>query len=136
MTRAEGRGTMTAMRYRIVKEMAFAAGHFIRGHAGECARPHGHNYRVRLHLGADELDEIGMVMDFADVKTMLGEILEPLDHRMINEVPPFTERNTTAELIAEHVGLEVARRLGDGRVALTRVEVWENDTSCAIYEAP
>ncbi len=122
--------------YRIVKEIGFAAGHFIRGHAGECRHPHGHNYRLRLHLEAGELDPLGMVADFADVKTMLEEVVAPLDHRMINEVPPFTECNTTAELIAEHVFREVERRLGGahGRVRVARVEVWENDTSCAVFE--
>jgi 6-pyruvoyl-tetrahydropterin synthase len=54
---------------------------------------------------------------------------------MINEVPPFTERNTTAELIAEHVAQQMERRLGDERVRLVRVEVWETDTACAVYEA-
>jgi 6-pyruvoyltetrahydropterin/6-carboxytetrahydropterin synthase len=121
--------------YRILKELSFAAGHFIRGHAGECRHPHGHNYRVRLHLETAELDALGMVADFADVKAMLRDIVSPLDHRMINEVPPFTERNTTAELIAEFVFREAERRLGPGRVRVARVEVWENDTSCAVFEA-
>lgn len=121
--------------YRILKELSFAAGHFIRGHAGECRHPHGHNYRLRLHLEASELDPLGMVADFADVKAMLQDIVSPLDHRMLNEVPPFTERNTTAELIAEFVFREAARRLGPGRVRVARVEVWENDTSCGVFEA-
>ncbi len=121
--------------YRILKELSFAAGHFIRGHAGECRHPHGHNYRVRLHLETAELDALGMVADFADVKAMLRDIVSPLDHRMINEVPPFTERNATAELIAEFVFREAERRLGPGRVRVARVEVWENDTSCAVFEA-
>ncbi len=121
--------------YRIVKELSFAAGHYIRGHAGPCRHPHGHNYRLRVHLEASELDRLGMVADFADVKTLLAEVVAPLDHRMINDVPPFTERNTTAELLAEFVFREAERRLGAGRVRVARVEVWENDTSCAIFEA-
>ncbi len=121
--------------YRILKELSFAAGHSIRGHPGECRHPHGHNYRLRLHLVAAELDELGMVADFAEVKSMLETIVAPFDHRMINEVPPFTERNTTAELIAEFVFREAERRLKGERVRVARVEVWENETSCAVFEA-
>lgn len=124
--------------FRISKDFTFAAGHSIRGHTGGCENLHGHNYRVRIHLEAEELDELGMVMDFADLKAMAAEILGPFDHRVINDVPPFDEVNTTAELLAEYVHGETARRLeatADGRrVGVARIEVWENDTSCAIYE--
>lgn len=120
--------------YRIVKELSFAAGHFIRGHDGECAHPHGHNYRLRVHLASPVLDALGMVMDFAELKAMLEEIVAPFDHRMINDVPPFTERNTTAELLAEHVFREVERRVA-GRVEVVRVEVWETESAGAVFEA-
>ena len=52
---------------------------------------------------------------------------------MINDIPPFTERNSTAELVAQYAFEEVARRLPPGR-HVRRVEVWESETSCAIYE--
>lgn len=119
--------------YRISKDFTFSAGHWIRGHAGGCETPHGHNYRVRIHLEAEELDELGMVIDFADLKAMAGDILGPFDHRMINEVEPFDERNTTAELLSEYVFGEVEKRLEGPRVRVAGVEVWENETSCAIY---
>lgn len=120
--------------FRIFKDFTFAAGHAIRGHTGGCENLHGHNYRVRIHLVAEELDELGMVMDFADLKAVAAEILAPFDHRVINDVPPFDTLNTTAELLAEYVFGEVEERIENGRVAVARVEVWENDTSCAIYE--
>jgi len=122
--------------YRISKDFTFSAGHSIRGHTGGCENLHGHNYRVRIHLQAEGLDELGMVMDFAHLKTIAADILAPFDHRVINEVPPFDERNTTAELLSEYVFREVERRLaGDPRVDVHRVEVWENDSSCAVFEA-
>jgi 6-pyruvoyl-tetrahydropterin synthase len=54
---------------------------------------------------------------------------------VINDLPPFTERNTTAELLAEYVHQQVAPLLPEGR-SVRRVEVWETETSCAIYEPP
>jgi 6-pyruvoyltetrahydropterin/6-carboxytetrahydropterin synthase len=124
--------------HTIFKDFTFSAAHAIRGHTRGCQNLHGHNYRVRVHLAADRLDELGMVLDFADVKAMMQEILGPFDHRVINDIPPFDERNTTAELVSLYVYEEVERRLGRlgdaGRVRVARVEVWENDTACAIYE--
>jgi 6-pyruvoyltetrahydropterin/6-carboxytetrahydropterin synthase len=122
--------------HTIFKDFTFAAAHAIRGHTRGCQNLHGHNYRVRVHLRAARLDELGMVLDFADLKAMMQEILGPFDHRVINEIPPFDERNTTAELLSQYVFAEVAQRLAaQERVTVARVEVWENETSCAIYEA-
>ncbi|HVT60933.1 MAG TPA: 6-carboxytetrahydropterin synthase QueD [Thermoanaerobaculia bacterium] len=133
--------------HTISKDFTFAAAHAIRGHTRGCQNLHGHNYRVRVHLRAAELDRLGMVLDFADLKAIVGEVLAPFDHRVINEIAPFDERNTTAEMLAAYVFEEVARRIpgdpgdagdaseaGDRRLAVTRVEVWENETSCAVFE--
>jgi 6-pyruvoyltetrahydropterin/6-carboxytetrahydropterin synthase len=124
--------------HSIFKDFSFSAAHAIRGHTRGCQNLHGHNYRVRVHLRAERLDQLGMVLDFADLKAIVREILGPFDHRVLNEVPPFDQRNTTAELLAAYVFDEVAGRLppgGDGRgLAVVRVEVWENDTACAAYE--
>jgi len=120
--------------FTIFKDFTFSAAHSIRGHTGGCENLHGHNYRVRIYLQARELDSLGMVMDFADLKAMAGEILGSWDHRVINEIPPFDERNTTAELLSEHVYREVEKRLSTPRVEVARVEVWENEDSCAIFE--
>jgi 6-pyruvoyltetrahydropterin/6-carboxytetrahydropterin synthase len=79
------------------------------------------------------LDELGMVIDFADLKRIVSEILGPFDHRVINELPPFDVRNTTAELLAEYVYQEADARLAGPRLAVARVEVWENESACAVY---
>jgi len=127
-----------AAKYTIFKDFELSAAHAIRGHTRGCQNLHGHNYRVRVHVSARELDPLGMVIDFADLKGVVSEVAGRFDHRVINEIPPFDEVNTTAELLAGHVYREVARRLasGDagGRVRVERVEVWETPTSCAIYE--
>ena len=70
--------------HTIFKDFTFAAAHAIRGHTRGCQNLHGHNYRVRVHLAARRLDELGMVLDFADLKAMRQEILGPFDHRVIN----------------------------------------------------
>jgi 6-pyruvoyltetrahydropterin/6-carboxytetrahydropterin synthase len=123
--------------FTVFKDFTFAAAHAIRGHTGGCENLHGHNYRVRVYAAAAELDGLGMVVDFADLKAATAEALGRFDHRVINELPPFDERNTTAELIAQYAAEEVDLRLVArfaGRVRVAKAEVWENETSCALYE--
>jgi 6-pyruvoyltetrahydropterin/6-carboxytetrahydropterin synthase len=119
--------------FTVFKDYNFSAAHAIRGHTRGCQNLHGHNYRVRVHVAAAELDALGMVIDFADLKAIIDEVVGRFDHAVINELAPFTERNTTAELLAQFVFDEVASRLPAGRLA-RRVEIWETPNSCAIYE--
>ncbi len=121
--------------YTIFKDFNFAAAHRIRGHTGGCENVHGHNYKVRVYVQAEELDELGMVIDFSDLKALLAEILGPFDHRLINEIPPFDRRNTTAELLSEYVYRQVEERLTEERIWVSRVEVWESDSCCAAFQA-
>ena len=120
--------------FTIFKDFTFSAAHAIRGHTRGCQNLHGHNYRVRVHVAAETLDPLGMVMDFADLKAIVGAVLDPFDHHVINDIPPFDQRNTTAELLAEFAFQEVSARLPEERLSVLRVEVWENDTACAVYQ--
>ncbi len=119
--------------FTIFKDYSFSAGHAIRGHARGCQNLHGHNYRVRVHVAAERLDALGMVIDFADLKAIIDAAAGRFDHAVINDLPPFDVRNTTAELLAQYVFEEVGPRLPPGR-SVRRVEIWETETSCAIYE--
>lgn len=128
-----------APKFTVFKDFHLSAAHAIRGHTRGCQNLHGHNYRVRVFATARDLDDLGMVIDFADLKTVVSEVVGPFDHRVINEIAPFDERNTTAELISQWVYRETSRRIAgrDGigrRVRVSRVEVWETPTSCAVYE--
>jgi 6-pyruvoyltetrahydropterin/6-carboxytetrahydropterin synthase len=120
--------------FTVFKDFTFAAAHAIRGHRRGCQNLHGHNYRVRVAVAAERLDPLGMVIDFADLKAITEEVVGRFDHSVINDHPPFdAERNTTAEELARWVYEEVARRLPPDR-AVARVEIWETETSCAIYQ--
>jgi 6-pyruvoyltetrahydropterin/6-carboxytetrahydropterin synthase len=122
--------------YEIAKDFVFSAAHQIRLHPGKCERLHGHNWRVRVHARASALDRLGMVVDFADLFRIVSELCSRFDHRNVNEVPPFDEVNTTAENLARFFYVEANRRLAEmqgGRVAVARVEVWENEGSLAVY---
>ena len=121
--------------YEIYKETTFSGAHRLRGYKGRCEALHGHNWRVRVSVAADALDDLGMVIDFTVLKAALEEIASKLDHVYINEVPPFDTVNPSAENLAKWFFDELYPRVNGGRARVTRVMVWESDASCAIYQA-
>ena len=122
------------MRFTVYKELEIAAAHFLREYHGKCENLHGHNYRIRVYVGADELDSEGMVLDFVELKQAMLDVIDArFDHRNINEIAPFDTLNPTAENLARHFAEELAARLDNGRVRVTECHVWETSTSCAVY---
>ncbi len=123
--------------FEISVEETFAAGHALRGYRGKCENVHGHNYKVQVTLEGAELNSIGLLVDFVEVKRILHEVADQLDHKFINDVPPFDVQNPSAENMAKYFYDEVSRRLGEcaleapARVA--HVKLWETDTSTALY---
>ncbi len=120
--------------------VTFSAAHYLKKYKGKCESLHGHNWRVEAVVSSEELDYRGMVIDFKDLKRILGKITLRLDHKLLNDVPYFSDRNTTSELIAQYIFIELSaklrRFLGASRskkVKLKEVAVWEQENSCAIY---
>jgi 6-pyruvoyltetrahydropterin/6-carboxytetrahydropterin synthase len=120
-------------RYTIFKEMDFSAAHCLREYQGMCERIHGHNYRVRVYVSANELDMEGMVVDFAELRDAMLAVLDRFDHRFINEVAPFDEINPTLEMVAAHICEAVAVEIDSDRRRVTECHVWETDHNCAVY---
>jgi 6-pyruvoyltetrahydropterin/6-carboxytetrahydropterin synthase len=118
--------------YELAIETTFAAAHRLRGYEGDCERLHGHNYRVRAVWTSDELDDLGLVVDFREAKKALRAVTGELDHRLINEHEAFKDRNPSTENIARFIyeGLEAG--VG-GRARLSHVTVWETDGASITY---
>ncbi|MCP4675435.1 MAG: 6-carboxytetrahydropterin synthase QueD [Deltaproteobacteria bacterium] len=119
--------------FQISRERVFSASHQLREYKGKCERLHGHNWRIRVHLEAAELDESGMVIDFHDLDRIMADALEPYEHRHLNEVAPFDAINPSAENLARNICERMRERLRDARVRVCRCDVWENDLSRARY---
>ncbi len=121
--------------YRVSVEDEFDAAHYLRGYQGRCEALHGHRYRVRVTLKTQLLNDIDLAYDFTLLKKHLREIMAPYDHTCLNDVPPFTEINASAENIARTVYQALAPRLSEPGVELDKVEVWESPTSRVTYSA-
>jgi len=112
----------------------YDSAHFLRNYKGKCERLHGHRYVVELALARDELDENGLAFDFVEVKYHLREIADRLDHQNLNDLPPFTDIEPTAENQARYFYDELKRRLPEPmRSAMLYVRVWETPTQWAQY---
>jgi 6-pyruvoyltetrahydropterin/6-carboxytetrahydropterin synthase len=111
----------------------FSAAHSLRGYRGKCEALHGHNWRVEVTAAADELDSLGMVIDFQELKAAVLAVLDAFDHHYLNEIPPFTEINPSSEHLARHVAAEVGRRVDTDRVRVVRCRVWESDNAYSTY---
>ena len=82
-------------RVLVSKEFTFDAAHHLHCYEGKCKNLHGHTYKVIFGISGF-VDEIGLVIDFGDMKEIWKEEIEIyLDHRYINETLP--NMNTTAE---------------------------------------
>ena len=114
----------------IWKEFRFEAAHRLpnlpEGH--KCRRLHGHSYRVRIYVEGELDENLGWILDFADIKAAFKPILEQLDHHYLNEIEGL--ENSTAEVIARWIWDRLKPRLP----ILSRVEISETCTSGCIYD--
>ncbi len=111
----------------------FSAAHHLRDYEGKCERQHGHNYRVELQLKSPIIDRSGMVADFTVLRAALDKVLQRFDHQDLNEVKPFDKLNPTAENIAKLIWEEMNLRFNTRRIKVSKVTVWETESSYATY---
>jgi 6-pyruvoyltetrahydropterin/6-carboxytetrahydropterin synthase len=120
--------------FEVTVEESFAAGHALRGYRGKCENVHGHNYKVQVTLEGEELDSIGLLVDFVELKRLIREIVARLDHRFINDLEPFTVVNPSAENMAKYFYDSLASGLSrEPAVRIRQVKIWETDTTSATY---
>jgi 6-pyruvoyltetrahydropterin/6-carboxytetrahydropterin synthase len=95
--------------FEISVDEMFSAGHALRGYKGKCENPHGHNYKVRVILEGPDLNSIGLLFDFVHLKQIMRAIIEGLDHKFLNDQPPFDKINPSAENLAKYFYEETSR---------------------------
>jgi 6-pyruvoyltetrahydropterin/6-carboxytetrahydropterin synthase len=121
--------------FEVMIERNFSSAHQLRGYKGKCENLHGHNYKIEIFARGRELDHIGLLVDFGELKTAADDIVTYLDHRNINELPPFdAELNPSAENLARYILERVAAQVGDERVQVYKVRCYETPTSVATYQ--
>jgi 6-pyruvoyltetrahydropterin/6-carboxytetrahydropterin synthase len=120
--------------FEVTIEETFAAGHALRNYRGKCENVHGHNYRCQVTLEGAELDQIGLLVDFVEVKRVVHGVLDRMDHQWLNEFPPFDVLNPSAENMARYIYEQVSEGLKTREgVRVGLVRLWETDTANATY---
>ena len=121
--------------FEVMIERNFSSAHQLRGYRGKCENLHGHNYKIEIYARGRELDNTGLLVDFVELKAAADEVVNYLDHRNINELPPFDEElNPSAENLARYILERVSSRVGDERVQVYKVRCFETPTSVATYQ--
>ncbi len=116
--------------------------HSFRGAAfGPAQRVHGATFQVEATFRAPALDELGLLVDIAVARTELRRLLDGLDYRNLDEVPELAGRNTTTEVMAQHIWGVLASAcragaLGEGgrRIAALTVTLRESPLAWASFE--
>lgn len=125
----------------IAKQFTFDAAHRLESLPADhkCHRLHGHTYRVELVI-CGPVDEIGFVVDYAEIASWWDECFGQLDHRYLNDVPGIGARSTT-EVIAAWIAVRILRRVNlfnaahqstRSGVSLAHVRVEESSTTWCI----
>ena len=130
--------------YRVTKEILFCYGHRLLNYEGKCRHLHGHNGRAVITLEAAGLDALGMVVDFSDVKRVIGAWIDAnLDHRMLlhRDDPLLPELRRLAEPVvtldvnptAENIARLIYAQGAAHGLPVVEVTLWETDHSFATY---
>ena len=108
-----------------------ACAHQLHGYDGPCKNMHGHTWHVEMVVCGNTLDGVGLLTDFKILKAKLKEVLMPLDHVVLNDLPAFKGLNPTTENLARHIYRAMALKCAP--LCLKQVQVWESDTANVIY---
>ena len=113
----------------VVKTFRFDAAHRLpnvpEGH--KCGRLHGHTFVVEIHVSGKVAEEMGWVIDFADIKKVFAPFYDQLDHRYLNDVEEL--ENPTSENIARWIWKRVEPELP----GLSTIVVKETPDSGCVY---
>ncbi len=121
--------------YQLTVTGHFAAAHSLRNFKGRCEALHGHNWKVEVVVSGDKLDQADLLMDFGELKKLMNQALDRLDHRYLNELPPFDQVNPSSEMIAKWLFEQIARDLPP-QVKMHSVSAWESHNAKATYLGP
>ena len=119
--------------FEICVEAQFSAAHSLSGYHGNCSEIHGHNWIVEVFVRCRELNNIGIAIDFRNVKQTIKEIIENIDHTYLNEHPEFKDMNPSSENIARFLYRELGGKINSDNVTVSKVKVSETRSAGAYY---
>ena len=122
-------------KYTVRVEARFESAHYLREYRGISEPLHGHSYKVEADLAGrgGGVDADAIAVDFVSAKRKLEQLAKKLDYACINDVPPFTEINPSAENIAEWFARELQAAVEDEDALVVAVTIWEGPVNSVTY---
>ncbi|MGZ8710008.1 MAG: 6-pyruvoyl trahydropterin synthase family protein [Thermoanaerobaculia bacterium] len=122
-------------RYTVRVEARFESAHSLREYRGISEPLHGHSYKVEADLAGrgGGVDADAIAVDFVSAKRKLEQLARKLDYACINDIPPFTEINPSAENIAEWFARELQAAVEDEDALVVAVTIWEGPVNSVTY---
>jgi 6-pyruvoyltetrahydropterin/6-carboxytetrahydropterin synthase len=111
----------------------FAAAHQLTMVGTKCENMHGHNWKIEVYVTGEKLDKAGVLVDFGVIKKHVAEIMAMLDHKYLNELDYFQQKQPSSENIAYLVATELQQKIDSSAVRVSRVTAWESDDAGATY---
>jgi 6-pyruvoyltetrahydropterin/6-carboxytetrahydropterin synthase len=110
--------------HELTVQTTFNATHSLVMYDGQAEPLHGHDWHVSVVVGADALDEIGVVMDFHVLQKALAGVVGPLEQTCLNDHDELGAANPSAERVAAYIARQIDPHLPEA-VELIRVSVTE-----------
>ena len=115
----------------------FCAAHFLKWPDGSAEGLHGHNWKVEIAVKCDELDEAGLGIDYLFIYKHLHEILnEKLDHKNLNCLKEFNDKNPTSENVAKWIfdQMSIVVKNKNTKAIVQSITICETDNFCVTYK--
>lgn len=124
-----------AGQFTVRVEARFESAHFLREYRGISEPLHGHSYKVEATLAARSggVDSDAIAVDFVSAKRKLESLAKRLDYACINDVPPFTEVNPSAENIAAWFHRELSAAVAGEDAVVRSVTIWEGPVNAVTF---
>lgn len=120
--------------WRLAVRAEFAAAHALRHYKGKCEATHGHNFAVEAVMEGETLTaDTELLADFSDLKRDLASVLDTLDHKDLNQTPPFDRMNPSSENLARYIYQQLAPLVTPRGVCMHAVTVSERGPQSATY---
>jgi 6-pyruvoyltetrahydropterin/6-carboxytetrahydropterin synthase len=119
--------------YEAAYETTFCATHVLTKDGRPLEPLHGHDWRVEVVAASEKLDDVGLVVDFEELKKAVAEVAARFHYKDINSHPDLASLSPSAEVMARYFFQEVKQRLGGAGRLVRRVRVWEAPGCSATY---
>lgn len=122
---------MKRQEVKLALKTHFDAAHSLPNHKGQCKQLHGHRWEVEITIRGKVNEKTGMLIDFKELKTKVGNIVDRFDHRHLNTMVQNPTAENLVQIIKRDLELSFAHRVEDNVytnqiIRIEAVRLWES----------